>query len=56
MTTETAKQQRFVQEYPIDLNDTQAVIRAGYSRKTVNRIDLPTNDLARRAETCHPHL
>ena len=27
-----AKQQRFVTEYLIDLNATQAAIRAGYSR------------------------
>lgn len=31
-----AKQQRFVQEYLIDLNGTQAAIRAGYSRRTAN--------------------
>lgn len=30
----TAKQQRFVVEYLIDLNATQAAIRAGYSAKT----------------------
>lgn len=30
----TAKQQRFVAEYLIDLNQTQAAIRAGYSGKT----------------------
>lgn len=30
----TAKQQLFVQEYLIDLNATQAAIRAGYSPKT----------------------
>ena len=30
----TAKQQRFVDEYLIDLNATQAAIRAGYSAKT----------------------
>lgn len=30
----TAKQQRFVDEYLIDLNATQAAIRAGYSGKT----------------------
>ena len=30
----TAKQQRFVAEYLIDLNQTQAAIRAGYSEKT----------------------
>jgi phage terminase small subunit len=30
----TKKQQRFVEEYLIDLNATQAAIRAGYSEKT----------------------
>lgn len=30
----TAKQQKFVEEYLIDLNATQAAIRAGYSAKT----------------------
>lgn len=30
----TPKQERFVQEYLIDLNATQAAIRAGYSEKT----------------------
>lgn len=30
------KQQRFVDEYLIDLNGTQAAIRAGYSPKTAN--------------------
>lgn len=29
----TAKQQRFVEEYLVDLNATQAAIRAGYSEK-----------------------
>jgi phage terminase small subunit len=32
--TLTAKQQRFVSEYLIDLNATQAAIRAGYSPET----------------------
>lgn len=32
----TPKQQRFVDEYLIDLNATQACIRAGYSEKTAN--------------------
>lgn len=32
----TAKQARFVDEYLIDLNATQAAIRAGYSEKTAN--------------------
>jgi phage terminase small subunit len=34
----TPKQQRFVDEYLIDLNATQAAIRAGYSAKTANVI------------------
>jgi len=34
----TAKQQKFVDEYLIDLNATQAAIRAGYSVSTANRI------------------
>ncbi|WP_346395958.1 terminase small subunit [Pseudomonas syringae] len=34
----TAKQQRFVDEYLIDLNATQAAIRAGYSQKTARQI------------------
>lgn len=34
----TAKQQRFVDEYLIDLNATQAAIRAGYSEKTARMI------------------
>lgn len=34
----TPKQQRFVDEYLIDLNSTQAAIRAGYSAKTANVI------------------
>lgn len=34
----TAKQIRFVDEYLVDLNATQAAIRAGYSEKTANTI------------------
>ena len=34
----TPKQEAFVREYMIDLNATQAAIRAGYSEKTANRI------------------
>ncbi len=30
----TLKQQRFIQEYLVDLNATQAAIRVGYSKKT----------------------
>jgi phage terminase small subunit len=32
----TPKQQQFVKEYLVDLNATQAAIRAGYSAKTAN--------------------
>lgn len=32
----TDKQQRFVEEYLVDSNATQAAIRAGYSKKTAN--------------------
>lgn len=34
----TPKQQRFVEEYLVDLNATQAAIRAGYSQKTAQEI------------------
>ena len=33
----TPKQQRFVAEYLVDLNATQAAIRTGYSARTANR-------------------
>ncbi len=36
MANLTEKQQRFVDEYLIDLNATQAAIRAGYSVRTAN--------------------
>lgn len=38
MANMTAKQQRFCDEYLIDLNATQAAIRAGYSKKTAKQI------------------
>ena len=38
MANLTPKQQRFVEEYLIDLNATQAAIRAGYSEKTARSI------------------
>lgn len=38
MSRLTPKQERFVQEYMIDLNATQAAIRAGYSAKTAYSI------------------
>ncbi len=34
----TQKQQRFVDEYLVDLNATQAAVRAGYSEQTARRI------------------
>ena len=34
----TAKQQRFVEEYVVDFNGTEAAIRAGYSPKTAHSI------------------
>ncbi len=34
----TAKQERFCEEYLIDLNATQAAVRAGYSAKTAGTI------------------
>ncbi|MHC4187764.1 MAG: terminase small subunit [Planctomycetota bacterium] len=34
----TAKQRRFYEEYVVDLNATQAAIRAGYGRKTAREI------------------
>jgi len=41
----TPKQQRFVSEYLIDLNATQAAIRAGYSEKTAKQMG--TENLAK---------
>lgn len=38
MAKMTAKQRRFCDEYLIDLNATQAAIRAGYSKKTAKAI------------------
>jgi phage terminase small subunit len=38
MSKLTARQQRFVDEYLIDLNASQAAIRAGYSEKTSRAI------------------
>ena len=35
----TKKQKRFIEEYLIDLNATQAAIRAGYSPDTAEQID-----------------
>lgn len=38
MANLTPKQQRFVEEYLIDLNATQSAIRAGYSEKTAEQL------------------
>ena len=38
MKTLTAKQQMFVKEYLVDLNATQAAIRAGYSEDSAQQI------------------
>lgn len=38
----TAKQQRFCDEYLIDLNGTQAAIRAGYSEKSARQLAADT--------------
>ena len=37
MGTLNEKQQRFIDEYLVDLNATQAAIRAGYSAKTAKQ-------------------
>ena len=34
----TAKQQRFIEEYLVDLSATQAAVRAGYSKKTARQM------------------
>lgn len=38
MSRMTPRQQRFVDEYLVDLNATQAAIRAGYSKRTARSI------------------
>ena len=38
MAKMTAKQRRFCDEYLIDLNATQAAVRAGYSKKTAQQM------------------
>lgn len=50
----TAKQQRFVDEYLIDLNATKAAIRAGYAKKTAYSIgeeNLRKPEIKSRIET-----
>ena len=55
----TFKQQRFVEEYPVDRNATQAAIRAGYSKKTAysqgQRL-LKNVEVAKAIETGHEIL
>lgn len=49
----TPKQQRFVEEYLVDLNATQAAVRAGYSAKTARQIgdeNLSKPDIAEALE------
>lgn len=50
MSNITPKQQRFVDEYLIDLNATQAATRAGYSAKTAGQIG---EKLLRKVEIQH---
>lgn len=45
----TEKQKRFVQEYLVDLNATQAAIRAGYSKKSAARIAV---ELLNKSQVC----
>lgn len=49
----TPRQRRFVEEYLVDLNATQAAIRAGYSRRTAVKIgseNLIKPDIAREIQ------
>jgi phage terminase small subunit len=46
----TPKQQRFVEEYVIDWNATQAAIRAGYSKRTADVIGIENLGKPRIAE------
>ncbi|MFT8276112.1 terminase small subunit [Kerstersia gyiorum] len=49
----TEKQRRFVEEYLVDLNATQAAIRAGYSKKTARQIgeeNLSKPDIAKAVQ------
>lgn len=53
MAALTHKQEKFVQEYLLDLNATQAAIRAGYSPKTARSVgseNLSKPDIAERIE------
>lgn len=46
----TAKQQRFVEEYLIDLNATQAAIRAGYKAGNSQRASEIGNEYSRKLQ------
>lgn len=51
MKTLTPKQEMFCREYLVDLNASQAAIRAGYSQKTASRMgseNLSKPDIAKR--------
>jgi phage terminase small subunit len=49
----TPRQQRFVDEYLVDLNATQAAIRAGYSARTANEQSPCREVLARPKVASH---
>ena len=54
MAKMTAKQRRFCDEYLIDLNATQAAIRAGYSKRSAKQIgeeNLSKHDLKKYIES-----
>ena len=56
MANLTPKQQRFVEEYLIDLNATQAAIRSGYSEKTAKSVgheNLTKPDIQKAIEEAH---
>lgn len=46
----TKKQQLFVDEYLVDLNATQAAVRAGYSAKTAEAIGFENLRLHRQSQ------
>lgn len=55
----TGKQQRFVEEYLVDLNATQAAIRAGYSERTAYSIgeeNLRKPEIAKALESARAEL
>lgn len=59
MANLTPKQQRFVEEYLIDLNATQAAIRAGYSEKTAKSVgheNLTKPDIAKAIQEAQESL